>query len=328
MTEFGYALSSEQHPPSELVQYARRAEETGFEFVMISDHYHPWIDRQGHAPFAWAVLGGVASVTKRIRVGTGVTCPIMRIHPAIIAQAAATVASMMPGRFFLGVGTGENLNEHILGDGWPSIMVRREMLEEAVEVIRELWTGEDVEFYGEYFNVEHARIYDVPDPVPPIYVAAAGKRSAELAGAIGDGFISTGPLSEVVGEFESERDERRPKYAEVTVSYDEDEARARKVAHDVWPNAGVPGELSQELPLPRHFEQASRTVTEDEVAKVVACGPDPERYVQMIRKYEDAGFDHLYLHNVAADQEKFFRFCERELLPRLGSGDVRQRGAA
>src|ERR687883_157173 len=188
MVELGYALSSEEHTPNDLVRYARRAEEVGFAFALISDHYHPWLDQQGQSPFVWSVVGAIAHATQRLRLGTGVTCPTMRIHPAIVAQAAATAAAMMPGRFFLGVGTGENLNEHILGDRWPEADVRREMLEEAVEVIRLLWQGGQRSHHGRHYTVENARVYTLPETPPPIIVAASGPKAAELAGRIGDGF--------------------------------------------------------------------------------------------------------------------------------------------
>src|SRR5512143_669201 len=196
MTELGYAFSSEEHRPNDLVRYARMAEEAGFTFGLISDHFHPWLDKQGNSPFVWSVLGGIAQVTQRLRVGTGVTCPTIRIHPAIIAQAAATIGAMMPGRFFLGVGTGENLNEHILGDKWPPVEIRQEMLTEAVSVIRLLWKGGMQSHRGTYYVVENARIYTLPDKLPDIYVAAAGPKSAEVAGRIGDGLISTAPKKE------------------------------------------------------------------------------------------------------------------------------------
>ncbi len=255
--------------------------------------------------------------TERLRVGTGVTCPIIRIHPAIVAQAAATVAAMMPGRFFLGVGTGENLNEHIAGEHWPSADRRREMLAEAVYVIRELWQGENVDHEGAYYNVEDARMYTLPDQPPEIYVAAAGLQAAELAGEIGDGLIGTGPKPEIIERFEKHGGAGKPRFAQVTVCWANTEAAARKTAFEIWPTAALEGEMTAELPLPRHFEQASKMVTEDAVAKMVAVGPDPQRHIESIDKYVDAGFDHIYIHQVGADQEGFFRFYEREVLPRL-----------
>src|SRR5438105_11989357 len=202
MPEIGYALSSEEHRPGDLVRFAAGAEASGFRFALISDHFHPWTDAQGQSPFVWAVLGGIARATERLRVGTGVTCPTVRIHPAVIAQAAATVADMMPGRFFLGVGSGENLNEHILGDNWPPAGIRQQMLEEAVAIIRELWTGKQTTHDGDYYTVHTARLYTLPDQPPPMMVAAAGTMAAEVAGRIGDGLISVAPNPEIVETYQ------------------------------------------------------------------------------------------------------------------------------
>ena len=315
MAEIGYALSSEEHAPNDLVRYARRAEEVGFPFALISDHYHPWISRQGNSPFVWGVIGGIAHATQRLHLGTGVTCPLIRIHPAIVAQAAATAAAMMPGRFFLGVGTGENLNEHILGDRWPSADVRQEMLEEAIRVIRLLWQGGSRDHRGRYYTVENARIYTLPEELPPIMVAASGPQAAELAGRIGDGLIATSPRAELVQRFEAAGGAGKPRYGQVTVCWAEDEAEAKRTAHEWWPNTAVKGQLSQDLPTPSHFEQAAGMVREEDVAEALICGPDPERHVAAIRQFVDAGFDHVYVHQVGPDQEGFFRFYEREVLP-------------
>jgi G6PDH family F420-dependent oxidoreductase len=320
MTSFGYALSSEEHAPSDLVRHARLAEEAGFAFALVSDHFHPWIDRQGHSPFVWSVLGGIATATERLEVGTGVTCPMIRIHPAIIAQAAATTAAMMPGRFFLGVGTGENLNEHILGDKWPDWDVRARMLEESLEVIRDLWRGEVTSFEGEFYTVENARLYTLPDQPIPIHVAASGPRAAELAGRIGDGFISTGPKPELVEAFDKgRRGKARPHYGQLTVCWGRDEKKARKTAHEFWPTAAIPGEAGQELPNPAHFEQLAEIVTEDMVAEKVICGPDVDRYVAAIEEYVEAGFDHVYIHQVGPDQEGFIEAFAKDILPRVRS---------
>jgi coenzyme F420-dependent glucose-6-phosphate dehydrogenase len=316
----GYALSSEEHTPLDLVRNAAAAEAAGFEYALVSDHFHPWVDKQGQSPFVWSTLGGIAEATEELRVGTGVTCPTIRIHPAIIAQAAATSASLLPGRFFLGVGTGENLNEHILCDRWPEAAVRLEMLEEAIEVIRLLWEGGYQSHHGRYYTVEEARIYTLPDELPPICVAASKPNAAELAGRVGDGLISTAPDAELVEAFEKAGGEGKPKYGQVTVCWAESEAQAKKTAHEWWPNAAVTGDLSQELALPRHFEDAAEMVSEDDVAEKIVCGSDPERYFEQIDEYADAGFDHVYLHQVGPDQEGFFRFAQEELLPRY-AGD-------
>ena len=316
MSEFGYAISSEEHRPRELVRNARRAEEAGFTFALISDHFHPWIDEQGESAFVWAVIGGIAETTERLRLGTGVTCPTIRTHPAVIAHAAATCAVMMEGRFFLGVGTGENLNEHILGDGWPAPDQRLDMLEEAIEVIRTLWEGGYQTFRGDYYSVEQARIYTLPDEPPPIVVAAAKPLAADVAGRSGDGLCSTAPDAEVVQGYR-EAGGDGPCYAQMTVCWAESEAEAVETAHRVWPIAGLKGDLSQELPLPRHFEQAVQSVRPEDVAETVVCGPDVERYVEQARQYVEAGFDHVYIHQVGSDQDGFFRFWETELADRL-----------
>jgi coenzyme F420-dependent glucose-6-phosphate dehydrogenase len=313
--EIGYALSSEEHPPGDLVANARRAEKTGFTFALVSDHFHPWTDSQGQSPFVWAVIGGIAQTTETLRLGTGVTCPTIRTHPAIIAHAAATVSAMMPGRFFLGLGTGENLNEHILGDPWPSPDERLEMLEEAIEIIRLLWQGGYQTYRGEHYDVEQARIYTLPDPLPPIAVAASKPGAAEVAGQ-NDALVGVAPEAEVIEAFESAGGQGKPRYGQVTLCWAESEDEAREKAYEVWPNAAAKGDLSQELPLPLHFEQAAEMVTPDDVAESVVCGPDPGPVLEQIDEYEQAGYDHVYLHQVGRDQEGFFRFAEREILPR------------
>ena len=318
MTEIGFSLSSEEFGPNDLVRQACAAERAGFGFALISDHFHPWTDRQGQSPFAWSVIGAIAQVTSSLRLGTGVTCPLVRYHPALIAQAAATAGAMMPGRFFLGLGTGENLNEHIYGRRWPGYETRSEMLEEAVEVVRQLWQGGLQSHRGTYFTVENARIYSLPDPLPPIYLAAAGPESAELAGRLGDGLVSTAPLRSTVETFEAAGGRGKPRFGQLTVCWAKDEASARKTALEVWPTAAIHGGASQELPLPSHFEALAKGVTEDQVAERVTCGPDPERHVQAIQQFVDAGFDHVYVHQVGPDQAGMMDFYAREILPRFG----------
>jgi G6PDH family F420-dependent oxidoreductase len=315
MTEFGYFLSSEEHGPDELVRQAQQAEQAGFRSVWISDHYHPWNDRQGHSPFVWSVIGGIAATT-RLRVTTAVTCPTVRIHPAVLAQAAATAAIMLPGRFLLGVGSGENLNEHVLGDRWPRVEVRLEMLEEAVEVMRELWEGDLTSHDGRHYQVENARIYSLPEAPPPVLVSALAPKSVSLAARIGDGLISTQPDQESLAQFAAEGG-KGPRQGGLKVCWGRDERAARKAAFELWPNTLLPGQLSQELALPSHFEQASQLVTEDALAEMVACGPDPERHLASIRQYVDAGFDEVYVSQIGDDQVGFFDFWRRELAPRL-----------
>ncbi len=317
MPEIGYKLSSEEHAPNALVRYAQRAEEVGFTFAMIADHYHPWVEKQGQSPFVWSVIGAIAHATRRLRLGTAVTCPTIRIHPAIMAQAAATTAAMMPGRFMFGVGSGENLNEHILGDHWPPAPIRIEMMEEAIEVIRLLWQGGMQDHAGFYYTVENARLYTLPDELPPILVAADGQLAAQTAGRIGDGLISTSPDEEVVNTFRQAGGEGKPCYAEFTVCWAESEAEAEQTAYEWWPNAAIKGQLAQELAVPTFFEQAAQMVTKEDVAKEIVCGSDVQRHVEGIQKYLDAGFDYIWIHQVGPDQEGFFRFYEQKVLPEL-----------
>jgi G6PDH family F420-dependent oxidoreductase len=241
----------------------------------------------------------------------------MRIHPAILAQAAATVASMMEGRFFFGVGTGENLNEHILGDRWVPYDIRVEMFEEAIQLIRELWKGEVTSYWGEYYTVEDARLYTVPDNLPPIMIAASGPKSATMAGRIGDGLISTSPDAKVVQAFREAGGGDKPRYAQMTVCWAPTHEEAVETAYKIWPNSGLKGDLNTELRTVKHFEQVTAMVTKEDIAKAITCGPDPEPYVKQLQKYLDAGFDHLYIHQVGPDQAGFFKFFERELRDRL-----------
>jgi coenzyme F420-dependent glucose-6-phosphate dehydrogenase len=311
--EIGYALSSEEHRPLDLVANASRAEKIGFPFALVSDHFHPWIDRQGQSPFVWSVLGAIAASTSTLRVGTGVTCPLIRIHPAIVAQAAATAATLMPGRFFLGLGTGENLNEHVLGDRWPSTRERREMLEEAVGLMRLLWEGELSSFEGKHYRVENARLYTLPEKPVEVVIAAGGPEAAELAARVGNGLVSTSPEDEVLGVY-ADAGGKGPTYGMLTVCWAATEKAARKTALEWWPNAALRGTLGQELPLPSHFEQAAEMVDEDAIAETIVCGPDPEAHVAGIRAFAEAGFDHVYVHQVGPDQDGFLDFYAREVL--------------
>ena len=318
--EIGYALSSEEHRPLDLVRHARRAEEVGFPYALISDHFHPWTDRQGQAPFVWSVVGAIAASTESLVLGTGVTCPLIRTHPAIVAQAAATAASLMPSRFFLGVGTGENLNEHILADRWPSTRERRDMLEEAIALMRELWKGDLTSWAGDWYHVENARVYTLPEEPVRIMVAAGGPEAAELAGRLGDGLVATSPSEETVRAYR-DAGGGSPLYGQLTVCWAESEEAARATALEWWPNAALEGSLGQELPLPTHFEEATTMVDEAAIAESVVCGPDPERHLRAIEEFAEAGFDHVYVHQVGPDQEGFFDFYAAEILPeasRLG----------
>ena len=315
MTTFGIFLSSEDNGPRALVQQAQLAEQAGFEAVTISDHFHPWMDAQGESPFVWSVIGGIAASTN-LEVTTAVTCPTVRIHPAILAQAAATSASMLAGRFRFGVGTGERLNEHVLGDHWPPVSVRLAMLEEAVEVMRELWKGEIVTRHGRHYTVENARIYTRPDGEIPVVVSAFGPEATDVAARIGDGFMSTSPAEELLQQYRQQGG-KGPSIATVKVCWGPDEEEAKKTAHRLWANSGVSGESSQELSMPQHFEQAAELVTPDQLAEKIPCGPDPDRHVEQLRKYVDAGFDEVHVGQIGEDHEGFFKFFRDEVQPRL-----------
>jgi G6PDH family F420-dependent oxidoreductase len=317
VAKLGYTLSSEEFDAPSLAALAERAEQAGFAFASISDHFHPWVDAQGESPFVWGTLGAISQRTERIELITGVTCPTTRIHPAIVAQAAATAASLLPGRFSLGVGTGENLNEHVLGDRWPGVVERQDRLEEAIEVIRELWRGKLVSHRGKHFTVENARLYSRPEQPPPLLVAVAGEKSVELAARAGDGLVGTAPVAESIEQFRSAGGEGKPTYGQLHVCWAEDEEAAKKTALEQWPNGAISGSYFLELPLPAHFEQAAEVLDADDVAESVVCGPDPERHRAAIREYVDAGYDHVYVHQVGPDQEGFFDFYEREVLQRL-----------
>ncbi len=317
MAQIGFTLSSEEQRPETLVDQAAAAEAAGFDFLSISDHFHPWIDRQGNSPFVWGVIGAVAQATSRIELMTGVTCPTTRIHPAIIAQAAATAACLMPDRFSLGVGSGENLNEHILGDRWPSVAIRQERLEEAIGIIRELWRGSLTSHRGRHFEVENARIYSLPEQAPPILVATAGPAATELAGRVGDGLVGLVPDPEMLELFRAAGGAGRPAYGQVHVCWADTEDEALGTALEWWPNAGVPGNLFVELPLPSHFQEASANVGREEIAESIVCGPDPDRHIAEIRTYLDAGFTHVYVHQVGPNRPEFFDFYRDRVLPKF-----------
>ena len=316
MVSYGYTLSSEEHGPCDLVANAKKAEDVAFDFVSISDHYHPWVSAQGHSPFVWSVLGGIAEATERIEVGVGVTCPTIRIHPAILAQATATTSLLLEGRFFWGVGSGEALNEHVLGHRWPPAPVRLEMLEEAVEVVRRLWTGDTVDHRGQYYEVENAKLFDPPAEAPPVIVSGFGPAAVELAGRIGDGYWGHSPEVELLDRY-AKAGGSGPRYAQLNVCWAEDEASGRRTVHEIWPNTGVPGQLAQDLPTWTHFEEAVELVSEEDATKSVPCGPDVGPVLESVRSYVDAGYDHLYFHQIGPDQEGFLRFWERELAPAM-----------
>ena len=317
MINLGYTLSSEEHRPNALIANGQRAEAAGFEFLSISDHFHPWLDSQGQSPFVWSTLGGLAQATSTIRVGTGVTCPTIRIHPVIVAQAVATVADMFEGRFYLAVGSGEYLNEHVTGEHWPPVSIRQDMLREAVGLLRTLWRGEYTTEHGQFFTIENARIYTLPDKLPEIIVAAGGTGRPRMAAEIGDGIDSTSPDKEVIQAFERNGG-KGSRYGQLTVCYGPDEQAATQLALKQWANSAIPGQLGQELALPLYFQQAAQLVTAEQIGQSIVCGPDPAKYHARIQQFVDAGFTHLYIHQVGPNQASFIDFAQRELLPAYG----------
>jgi G6PDH family F420-dependent oxidoreductase len=319
----GYFLSTEEYTPRQLLEQAEQAQQAGFDSLWISDHYHPWNDEQGQSPFVWSMIGAISRVCD-LPVTTAVTCPTVRIHPAVIAQAAATSSVLLDGRFTLGVGTGEALNEHICGDPWPSADVRLEMLEEAVHVIRRLWTEEFVSHRGTYYTVDNARIYTRPDAPPPIYVSGFGPQATDVAARIGDGYITTAPDADLLQRFRDTAGAGKPAQAGYKVCYADSEDEGAQLAHRIWANSGLPGELAQVLPSPRHFEQASQLVTLESTRKSVACGKDPKAHVEAFQPYDDAGFDEVYIANIGPHYDRMLAFYRDEVLPELRSGSTRR----
>jgi G6PDH family F420-dependent oxidoreductase len=318
MSSIGYFLSCEQFGPKELIDQAKRAEAAGFDRLWISDHFHPWNDEQGNSPFVWGVIGALSEVTS-LPVTTAVTCPTIRMHPAIQAQAAATAAVQLDGRFVFGVGSGEALNEHILGDPWPSAGVRLEMLEEAIEVIRLLHTGKEISHHGLHYEVQEARIYTLPDQPVPIYVSGFGPQSAALAGRIGDGYCLVTPDADLVKTFRSNGGGDKPVQAGTKVSWDRDADAGLDAAHRLWANDGLAGQLAQILPRPRDFEDAMSLVTRESLAENFASGPDADKHAAQVRAYLDADVDEVYVQQIGPDMEGFFAAWERDVLPQLRS---------
>jgi G6PDH family F420-dependent oxidoreductase len=321
MAEIGYFLSSEEHSPADLVRQAKMASDSGIGSVWISDHYHPWLDEQGQSSFVWSVIGAIAATTP-LAVTTAVTCPTMRIHPAVIAQAAATSAMLLDGRFELGVGSGEYLNEHIFGDHWPVTQVRLEMLEEAIEVMRRLWSGEEIFHRGRHYTVENARLYSRPKRPPAVLMSGFGPLATDVAARVADGYISTKPNKELVDRYRANGG-RGTASAGVKVCWGPDEAECAKLVHHLWRSSGVPGELAQELRTPALFDQAASVVTVDAAAEHVPCGPRVEPIVEAVQQYVDAGFDRIFLNQIGPQQEEFFHFFRHELaegLAEIGVG--------
>jgi G6PDH family F420-dependent oxidoreductase len=320
MTRYGYFLSSEEFSPRELIDQARMAEAAGFRALAISDHFHPWNDEQGEGSFVWSVIGALSQVTS-LPVTTLVTCPTVRMHPAVNAQAAATAAVLTNGGFRFGLGSGEALNEHVLGDAWPTADERLDMLEEAVEVIRKLFTGHQITHRGRHYTVENARLYTLPQEPAPLYISGFGPKAAELAGRIGDGFVTMQPDSELVETFRGAGGGDKPVVGGLKVCWDTDRQRAVKTVHRLWPNEQLPGELAQILPTPEHFEQASTLVTEEMVAEAAVCGDNADEHIEAVTAYAKAGFDEVYVNQIGPDQRQFFDFYRTEILPRITAQD-------
>ena len=304
----GYWLSSEEHGPGDLVANAVLAEQAGFDHVLISDHIHPWVDAQGHSPFVWAVIGAIAQATERIQLGKAVTCPLIRMHPAIVAHAATPAQALLEGRFFLGVGTGENLNEHVLGDRWPRADERLEMLDEAIDVLRALFGGDWETFRGKHYTVEQAKLYDAPSTPPPIVVAAKAEKAAKLAAEKGDGTMNT-TADEKIVQIYKDAGGKGPIYGKVTGCFDGGLATAKERS----PNSGMGGDLSTELALPRDFAAVAELVREDDFPGSFVVGDDPAQWRARIDEFEQAGFTHVALHDVSTSQREFVAFAEQLL---------------
>jgi len=317
--KIGYFLSTEEYTPQQLLEQSVLAEEAGFDALWVSDHFHPWNDEQGESPFVWSLIGAISQVCK-LHVTTAVTCPTVRTHPAIIAQAAATSAVLLDGRFTLGVGTGEALNEHILGGPWPTADVRLEMLEESIEVIRELWTGEVVSHRGRHYTVDTARIYTLPEQAPEIFISGFGPKATELAGRIGDGYISTLPDADLVHRFREAGGQGKTTQVGFKVCYADTEDEGGAIAYRLWPNSAVPGELSQVLPSPKHFEQAAELVTQEMIQDKVTCGPDADAHLAAYEPFIDAGYDEIYVANMGPHYREMIALHGEHVLPRLREG--------
>jgi G6PDH family F420-dependent oxidoreductase len=312
----GYKLAAEAFGPKELIRQAVRAEQAGFDFAEISDHYHPWLDVQGHSPFAWNVLSAIAVKTDRLGLATGVTCPTVRYHPAIVAQAAATLAIISDDRFTLGLGAGERLNEHVVGQGFPSVRGRHERLAEALDIINLLWRGGYQSYEGKHLRLEDAQVFDLPEKLPVIAVAAGGREAAELAATHGTGLFATEPRADLVETFTGAGG-KGPRYAEATVAWAPTKDAAVRAAHETTRWAVTGWKVMAELPNPVNFEAASATVRPEDIAEKFAVGPDPEPYVEMVGEYRKAGYDHIVLMNAGPDPDGFLDFFEKELKGKL-----------
>jgi G6PDH family F420-dependent oxidoreductase len=319
MTDFGYTMMTEQSPPDQLVRDLQMAEEAGFGFSVISDHYQPWLESQGHSGYCWSILGAAAQATERIGLMTYVTCPILRYHPAVVAQKAATVQILSGNRFRLGLGAGENLNEHVVGQRWPAVGVRHEMLDEAVDIIRALFEQDGtVNYRGSYFDVEQAQLWDRPTQQVPIGIAVSGPDSCRLAGRQADIMVAVEPKAELVQMFHEAGGQNKPIVGQIALAYDPDRETAVQRAHDQFRWFGLGWKVNADLPNPESFEGATQFVTPDQVGEALSCGPDLEEHVEAIRPFVEAGFTEVALVQIGAEeQESFIRWAQDELLPAL-----------
>jgi G6PDH family F420-dependent oxidoreductase len=319
---FGYTMMCEQSRPDQLVEDIQRAEEAGFDFSVISDHFQPWLSTQGHSGYAWSILGAAAQATERIGLMSYVTCPTLRYHPAIVAQKAATVQILSGNRFRLGLGSGENLNEHVVGKRWPSVGVRHEMLAEAVDVIAALFDNQNgtLNHRGEYFDIESAKLWDLPDERVPIGIAVSGPDSCALAGRKAEMMIAVEPNAELGELFDAAGGAGKPRVGQVALAYDEDRDAAVRRAHEQFRWFGLGWKVNADLPNPDSFEGATQFVTQEQVADALSCGPDVEEHVEAIKPFIEAGFDEVAIVQIGAEhQEQFTTWAERELLPALRS---------
>ena len=317
MAEYGFTLLCETHGPHELLEQARRAEAAGFDFLVISDHFHPWLPEHGHSPFAWSVLGAIAVQTERIGLATMVTCPFMRYHPAVVAQASATIATMSGGRFTLGLGAGERLNEHVIGGGWPDVEERHRMLLEAADAIRLLWTGEMTSYEGEYVTVRRAQLFDVPARRPGMFVAASGSGSLDTALEIGEGICTVEPMAELIGSFTEAGGDGTQTWGQMALSWDDDRDRAMKLAWDRF-RFGLAGwPVMAELPEIRSFDAATKLYRPEDVAQQVPCGNDAGTIADNIRTWVDGGYRKVAVVQVADDLDGFLHAWERDIRPQL-----------
>ncbi|MCZ2830733.1 TIGR03557 family F420-dependent LLM class oxidoreductase [Modestobacter sp. VKM Ac-2986] len=314
--QVGYKIATEAFGPKEVVAQAVAAEEAGFDFIELSDHFHPWLEEQGHSGFTWTMLGAMAAQTSRIGLATGVTAPIIRYHPAVIAQAAATTQILSDNRFTLGIGSGERLNEHVVGAAWPAVRIRHHMLREALEIINLLWQGGYQSYEGKYLTLEDARIWDLPEQLPVIAVASGGPGASKLAAKYGSGLFATEPKKELVDAF-AEHGGTGPKYAEVPMSWAQTEDAAVQAALETsrWALTGWP--VMSELPNPVNFDAASSSVDADDIRGQFSVGPDLDVHVQQAQPYVDAGFDHIVLQNTGPDPDGFLAVCQSELIERV-----------